>query len=128
MDLFQKFQKNKFTLNPKSLYSVYKQIKDNPEKDSKDYIFQSLIKESTNIDENIKEFLIEEFSNNNSKLEQFYSLYEPNKDKNEFFKNIENFMEDPDTKKSLIQYNLKKIKSEISSNLLKKTKMTIMRF
>ena len=29
-------------------------------------------------------------------------------------------MEDPDTKKSLIQYNLKKIKSEISSNLLKK--------
>ena len=120
MDLFQKFQKNKFTLNPKSLYSVYKQIKDNPEKDSKDYIFQSLIKESTNIDENIKEFLIEEFSNNNSKLEQFYSLYEPNKDKNEFFKNIENFMEDPDTKKSLIQYNLKKIKSEISSNLLKK--------
>jgi hypothetical protein len=121
MDLFQKFQKNKFNLNPKSLYAVYKQIKDNPDINSKDYIFKSLIKEISSLDENTQNFLIDEFTTNkNSELETYYTLYESNKEKEEFIESIEMFMNKASTKKSLIKYSLNKIKSEISSNLLKK--------
>ena len=121
MDLFQKFQKNKFNLNPKSLYAVYKQIKDNPDINSKYYIFKSLIKEISSLDENTQNFLIDEFTTNkNSELETYYTLYESNKEKEEFIESIEMFMNKASTKKSLIKYSLNKIKSEISSNLLKK--------
>ena len=82
MDLFEKFQKNKFNLNPKSLNAVYKQIKDNPDTTSKDYIFRSLIKEIPSLTENAQEFLCDEFiSNKNSELEAFFSLYESSKEK-----------------------------------------------
>ena len=36
MELFQKFQKNKFSLNPKALYAIHKQIKENPDSNGKD--------------------------------------------------------------------------------------------
>jgi len=45
MNLFQKFQKNKFNLNPKALNDVYTQIKNNPDTSSKEYIFKSIIDE-----------------------------------------------------------------------------------
>ena len=121
MDLFEKFQKNKFNLNPKSLNAVYKQIKDNPDTTSKDYIFRSLIKEIPSLTENAQEFLCDEFiSNKNSELEAFFSLYESSKEKDEFLESIEIFMKKPIIKKNLIKFTLNKIKSEISSNLLKK--------
>ena len=117
MDLFQKFQKNKFNLNPKSLYAVYKQIIDNPDTESKDYIFKSLIKEAPNINEDIQEFLIEEFTNKNAELETYYSLYKQNKEKDDFIESIQIFLNKTSTKKLLIKYCLKKINSE---DLLKK--------
>ena len=120
MDLFEKFQKNKFNLNPKSLNAVYKQIKDNPDTQSKDYIFKSLIKEMPNLSENIQDFICDEFINKNQELETFFSVYENTKEKDEFFESIEIFLKKPNTKKNLIQFSLKKIKSEISSTLLKK--------
>ena len=119
MDLFQKFQKNKFNLNPKSLYAVYKQIKDNPDTNRKDNIFKSLRKEVPNINEDIQEFLIEEFKNKNSELETYYSIYESNKEKDEFIESIPIFLNKSSTKILLIKYCLKKIKSE-SEDLLKK--------
>ena len=121
MDLFQKFQKNKFNLNPKSLYEVYKQIKDNPDSNSKDYQFKVLIKDAPSLNENVQEFLCEEFTKNkNSELVTFYTLYESTKEKDEFIESIEIFMKKPATKKSLIKFILNKIKSQISPNLLKK--------
>ena len=118
MELFQKFQKNKFSLNPKSLNDVYKQIIDNSDKDSKNYLFKSLIKEIPNVNENNREFLFNEFTiNKNSELESFYSLYELNKEKNEFFENIKKFMNKPEIRKNIIKYSLNKIKSEINTNL-----------
>ena len=117
MDLFQKFQKNKFNLNPKSLYAVYNQIKDNPDTNSKAYIFKSLIKDIPNINEDIQEFLIEEFTNKIAELETFFSLYEQNKEKDDFIESIQMFLNKASTKKLLIQYCLKKLKSE---DLLKK--------
>ena len=121
MDLFQKFQKNKFNLNPKSLYEVYKQIKDNPDTNSKDYQFKVLIKDTPSLNENVQEFLCEEFTKNkNSELVTFYTLYESTKEKDEFIESIEIFMKKPATKKSLIKFILNKIKSQISPNLLKK--------
>ena len=120
MDLFQKFQKNKFNLNPKSLYAVYKQIQENPDTTSKYYIFKNLIKEVKSIDENIQEFLFDEFINKNSELETYYTLYDQSKEKDEFIESIEMFMNKPATKRSLIKFSLKKIKKEISPNLLQK--------
>ena len=61
MDLFQKFQKNKLNLNPKSLNAVYKQIIENPDTTSKDYIFKSLIKEVPDLNEFLQDFLVEQF-------------------------------------------------------------------
>ena len=120
MELFEKFQKNKFNLNPKSLNAVYKQIKDNPDTKSKDYIFKSLIKEIPNLSENVQDFICDEFINKNKELETFFTLYENTKEKDEFFESIEMFLKKPNTKKNLIKFSLKKIKSEISSTLLKK--------
>ena len=120
MDLFQKFQKNKFNLNPKSLNEVYKQIKDNPDTNTKEYIFKSLIKDISSLDENTQDFLCEEFLvNKNSELETYYTLYDSSKDKDEFIESIEMFMKKPSTKKSLIKFSLNKIKTE-NLNLLKK--------
>ena len=120
MELFQKFQKNKFSLNPKSLYTVYKNIKDNPDTNSKDFIFRNLIKDITSIDENQKDFLLDEFLNKNSMLESLYSLYEETKEKDDFIESIEMFMKKPETKKALLKYSLKMINKEISPNLLRK--------
>ena len=120
MELFEKFQKNKFNLNPKSLNVVYKQIKDNPDTKSKDYIFKSLIKEIPNLSENIQDFICDEFINKNQELETYFSLYENTKEKDEFFESLEMFLKKPNTKKNLIKFSLKKIKTEISSTLLKK--------
>ena len=121
MDLFQKFQKNKFNLNPKSLYAVYKQIKENPDTNSKDSIFKSLIKEVPNINENIQEFLCNEFTKNkNSELETYYTLYDASKEKDEFIESIEMFMKKPATKKLLTKFSLNKIKTEVAPNLFKK--------
>lgn len=74
MELFQKFQKNKFSLNPKSLYAVYKNIKENPDTNSRDFIFRNLLKDITSIDNNQKDFLLDEFLNKNSMLESLYSF------------------------------------------------------
>ena len=121
MDLFQKFQKNKFNLNPKSLNAVYKQIIENPDINNKNYLFKTLIKEIPSLNENNQEFLFDEFIiNKNSDLESFYTLYELNKDKNQFFENIKNFMNKPEIRKNLIKFSLKKIKSEINTNLFEK--------
>jgi hypothetical protein len=119
MDLYQKFLKNKFNLNPKSLNDVYKQIIDNPDITNKYYIFKSLINEIQSLDENTKDFLCNEFLNKNSELETYYSLYETNKEKDEYIESIEMFVKKPATKKLLNKFSLKKIKKEIP-NLLKK--------
>ena len=121
MDLFQKFQKNKLNLNPKSLNAVYKQIKENPDTNSKAYIFKSLIKEVPGVNEFLQEFLCDEFINNkNDNLETFYSLYMKDKEKNDFIESIEMFLKKQVAQKALVQYSLKRIKSEISPNLLQK--------
>lgn len=57
--------------------------------------------------------------NKNSELETYYSLYETNKEKDEFIESIEMFVKKPATKKLLNKFSLKKIKKEIP-NLLKK--------
>ena len=62
MDLFQKFQKNKFCLSPKSLNAVYKQIKENPEINNNLNEFKTLIKDVPDLTENIQEFLYYQFS------------------------------------------------------------------
>ena len=122
MDLFEKFQKNKFNLNPKSLNAVYKQIKDNPDTNSKDYVFKTLIKDIPVLNDVEKEFLCDEFTlNKNSELETYFNLYESSNEKDEFIESIQMFMNKPNFKKNLIKFSLKKIKSEISSNLLTKT-------
>ncbi len=122
MDLFEKFQKNKFNLNPKSLNAVYKQIKDNPDTNSKDYVFKTLIKDIPVLNDMEKEFLCDEFTlNKNSELETYFNLYESSNEKDEFIESIQMFMNKPNFKKNLIKFSLKKIKSEISSNLLTKT-------
>ena len=118
MDLFQKFQKNKFCLNPKSLIAVYKQIKENPEIDTKGQEFKALIKEIPSINENIIEFLCYEFINNkNSELETHYNIYVDNKEKDEFIESIEMFMKKPATKKLLNKFNIKNVKKEILPKL-----------
>ena len=119
MDLYQKFLKNKFNLNPKSLNETYKQIIENPDTTNKYYIFKSLVQEIQSLDENTKEFLCDQFLNKNSELETYYSLYETNKEKDEFVESIEMFVKKPATKKLLNKFSLKKIKKEIP-NLLKK--------
>ena len=119
MDLFEKFQKNKFCLNPKSLNEVYTKIKENPEENKNDSKFKSLIKEIPSLSENIKEFLCDEFINNkNSELETYYNLYEDSKEKEEFIESIEMFMKKPATIKILNKFNIKNIKKEIESKLL----------
>ena len=132
MDLFQKFQKNKFCLNPKSLNAVYKQIKENPEINSKGNEFKSLITGVPNITGNIQEFLCYEFNNQNSELETYYNIYEDNKEKNEFIESIELFLKKPNNKKLLQNFNLNSIKKEIepklslkNGNLIEKSKEII---
>ena len=122
MELFQKFQKNKFSLNPKSLYAVYKNIKENPDTNSRDFKFRNLLKDITFIDDNQKNFLLDEFLNKNTMLETIYSLYENNNEKDDFIESIEIFMKKPETKKALVKYSLKMINKEISPNLLQKNK------
>ena len=107
MELFQKFQKNKFSLNPKALYAIHKQIKENPDS-GKGSAFKLLVKEVPNINENIQDFLCNEFNNGNSELETYYSLYEEIKEKDEFFESIEMFMKKPATKQLLEKYTLNK--------------------
>ena len=118
MDLFQKFQKNKFCLNPKSLNAVYKQIKENPDSNNKKgNEFRNLIKDVPNITENIQEFLCYEFINQNSELETYYNIYEENKEKSEFIESIELFMKKPNNKKLLENFNSNSLKKEIESKL-----------
>ena len=120
MELFQKFQKNKFNLNPKSLNEVYKQIKENLDTNSRDYQFQTLIKEIPGIDEFMQQFLCYEFSQKYSELETYYNLYEESQEKEEFIESIEIFMKKATTKKLLDTYKFQKIKDEISPILIKK--------
>ena len=132
MDLFQKFQKNKFCLNPKSLNAVYKQIKENPEINNNSNEFKTLIKDVPDLTENIQEFLCYEFNNQNSELETYYNLYKENKEKSEFIESIELFMKKPNNKKLLDNFNLNSIKKEIepklslkNNNLVEKSKEII---
>ena len=129
MDLFQKFQKNKFCLNPKSLVAVYKQIKEDPEsnnqnKDNKNSrsaqgnVFKSLISEIPNINEKVQAFLFDEFNNkNNSELETHFNIYEENKEKDEFIESIEMFLNKSNTKQLLSKFNMNNIKKEIEPKL-----------
>ena len=112
MELFQKFQKNKFSLNPKALYAIHKQIKENPDSNKKDSAFKLLIKEMPNINENIRDFICNEFNNGNSELETYYTVYEEIKEKDEFFESIEMFMKKPATKQLLEKYTLSKKKDD----------------
>ena len=130
MELFQKFQKNKFCLNPKSLYAVYKQIKDNPDVDGKGNEFKALIKEVPNLSQNVQDFLCYEFINNkNSELETFYTLYEQCQDKDDFIESIEIFLNKPVNKQLLGKFNIKKeiepMLSQKNSNLIEKSKEII---
>ncbi len=120
MDLFQKFQKNKLNLNPKSLNAVYKQIKENPDKNSRSYVFKSLIKEVPGINDFLQEFLCNEFSNKNDKLETFFSLYMESKEKKDFIESIQIFLKKQTTQKLLDKFALKKVESEIPPNMLNK--------
>ncbi len=94
-------------------------MKENPDTDSKDFIFRNLLKDIKSIDENQKSFLLDEFLNKNSMLESLYSLYEETKEKDDFIERIEMYMKKPETKKALIKYSLKMINKEISPNLLR---------
>ena len=115
MELFQKFQKNKFSLNPKALYAIHKQIKENPDSNGKVSAFKLLIKEMPDINENIRDFLCNEFNNGNEELETYYTVYELNKEKDDFFESIEMFMKKPATKQLLDKYTLSKKKDVNSS-------------
>ena len=95
-------------------------MKENPDTDSKDFIFRNLLKDIKSIDENQKGFLLDEFLNKNSMLESLYSLYEETKEKDDFIESIEMYMKKPETKKALLKYSLKMINKEISPNLLRK--------
>ena len=122
MDLFQKFQKNKLNLNPKSLLATYKQIKENPDTNNKDDIFKSLVKEVPNISQNVKEFLFYEFNNKNSELETFFNLYEAEKEKDDFIESIQMFLKKPMSVKLLENYNMSQAKKEIESKLSQNNK------
>ena len=131
MDLFEKFQKNKFCLNPKALNAVYKQIQENPEdNDNKvNNEIKALIKEVPNLTNNIQDFLYDEYVKKNSELETFYTIYEQDKDKSDFFESIEMFLNKPVNKNKFENFNLNRIKKEIepkinekNSNLAEKSK------
>ena len=130
MELFQKFQKNKFCLNPKSLYAVYKQIKENPETVGKGNEFKSLIQDVPNLSQNVQEFLCNEFINKkNSELETFYTLYEQCQEKDDFIESIEMFLNKPVNKKLLSEFNVKKeiepLLSQKNGNIIEKSKEII---
>jgi len=101
-------------------YCIYKNIKENPDTNSKDFIFRNLLKDITSIDENQKDFLLDEFLNKNSMLENLYSVYEETKEKDDFIESIEMYMKKPETKEALVKFSLKMINKEISPNLLRK--------
>ena len=72
-------------------------------------LFNSLINDIPNIDENIKEFLNYEFTKNkNKELYIFYSLYKETNDKDDFIESIEIYLNKSTTKKLITKYNLKK--------------------
>ncbi len=122
MDLFQKFQKNKLSLNPKSLLACYKKIKENPETNSKGNLFKSLVKDVPNISESVKEFLCYEFNNKNSELETYFNLYENEREKDDFIESIELFLKKPASKQLLDKYNSSQIKRDIEPILSQKNK------
>ena len=122
MDLFQKFQKNKLSLNPKSLLACYKTIKENPDTNSKGALFKSLVKDVPNVSDNIKEFLYYEFINKNSELETYFNLYENDKEKDDFIESIELFLKKASAKQLLEKYNSNQFKKEIETILSQKKK------
>ena len=122
MDLFQKFQKNKLSLNPKSLLACYKKIKENPETNSKGNLFKSLVKDVPNISESVKEFLCYEFNNKNSELETYFNLYENEREKHDFIEIIELFLKKPASKQLLDKYNSSQIKRDIEPILSQNNK------
>ena len=75
-------------MNPKSLNAVYKQIKNNPDTSSKDYIFKTFRKDIPALSDVEKEFICDEFTlKKNSELETYYNLNETSNEKEEFIKN-----------------------------------------
>ena len=76
-------------MNPKSLNAVYKQIKNNPDTSSKDYIFKTFRKDIPALSDVEKEFICDEFTlKKNSELETYYNLNEASNEKEEFIKNM----------------------------------------
>ena len=94
MDLFEKFQKKIFCLNPRELNAVYKQMQENPEDDDNkvNNEIKALIKEVPNLTNNIQEFLYEEYIKKNYEQEASYTIYEQDKDKSVFFRKYWNVL------------------------------------
>lgn len=85
MELYEKFQKNKYVLNERSLYDVYKKIKENPEvemnnggeNNNKFATFKSL-------NEKEKIFICYDYSKKSTKFLRAYERYEKFQDKDDF--------------------------------------------
>jgi hypothetical protein len=136
MELFQKFQKNKFILNKKSLYDVYNKIKENPESNNnnntpgldKNVIsnFKSLLNNISKFSEKEKEFFYYDLTTNkNSKFFSAISEYEMDKDKEEFIENIEIIMKPKSIRELFVQFCVKKIKESGKENILEDSKEII---
>ena len=124
MELFEKFQKNKFILNKKSLYDVYNKIKENPESNNNIGIDKKIIdkfESSINgieITEKEKEFLIYDFTTNkNSKFYDIYKQYENNGDEDDYIENILIAMKSKNIKELFVQFCIKNIKNSGKHNI-----------
>ena len=138
MELFEKFQKNKFILNKKSLYDVYNKIKEDPESNNNNINnnsgsdnkkiskFKSLINEMSQLSDKEKEFLVYDFStNNNSKFIDSFKVYESQGDEEDFTENIIIQMKMRIIKELFVQFCVKNIKESGSNDILANSKKII---
>jgi WD40 repeat protein len=102
--------------NKIKLWITYKEDKEEDINEKNNNLFNLLINDIPNIDENIKEFLNYEFTKNkNKELYIYYSLYKEKNDKDDFIESIEMYLNKSTTKKLITKFNLKKeIKIKLS--------------
>ena len=102
--------------NKIKLWITYKEDKEEDINEKNNNLFNLLINDIPNIDENIKEFLNYEFTKNkNKELYIIYSLYKEKNDKDDFIESIEMYLNKSTTKKLITKFNLKKeIKIKLS--------------
>ena len=133
MELYEKFQKNKSILNKKSLYDVYKKIKENPEvemnnqgeSNKKFSTFKSLVQNINELDEKEKKFICYDFSKKSSKFLGAFEGYEKFKDKDDFNETVLLMMNNKNVKELYIQFCIKEMKEKGNNDIFENSKEII---